>query len=158
MTERKSSWPFGNFHCTYAGGLLYPWALVSHQPFLWRRPAPFIYSNWPTAVKTPRVLHTLVKGCDDQLWLISWRARMRDSDYRETVIWFTTDSRFMITAPVISWVNTQSQLQKASLLDANNTILLLKNTVFKDLNIRNVPLAFKSWRTVLKKDLTVLYL
>lgn len=33
VTDRESSWPFGNFHCTYAAELLYPWALISPSAF-----------------------------------------------------------------------------------------------------------------------------
>lgn len=40
--------------------------------------ATFIYRNWPAAKKIPCILHTLFKGCNDQLWLIIWRARVRD--------------------------------------------------------------------------------
>ena len=78
-TDRESIWPFGNFHCTHTA-LLYPRALVSHQPFLWRRPA-LSYIETDQLPKTYPVSSTPTsKGCNDQLWLISWRARVSEGD------------------------------------------------------------------------------
>ena len=59
--------------------------------------ATFIYRNWPAAKKIPCILHTLFKGCNDQLWLIIWRARVRDRLQKK-------DNR----QQVYDWVNVQS--------------------------------------------------
>lgn len=96
--KKHGNWPFGNFHCTFTAGLDYHWTLVSHQPFLWRRPAISYIETGQLLRKYLVFLTPTSKGSNDQLWLISWRATVKDrvNETEMARYWITRSTGFVV--------------------------------------------------------------